>query len=230
MANILHHFWSLVFPRTCIVCSERVLVQGEDSVCTYCRAHLPQTDHHLFPASNIMYQQLVVHMPVKYAFAYLLFTKSGRTQQLLHHLKYRDMPELGEELGRWYGAVLAEHAFQQHFDAVVPIPLHKGKLLKRGYNQSYHFALGLGISLGLPVWPEVVERKSASETQTRKSRIKRWQNVEDIFEVVQQEKIGGSRLLLVDDVITTGATVLSCAFALKEAGCSEISFAALATA
>ncbi|AHM61233.1 amidophosphoribosyltransferase [Flammeovirgaceae bacterium 311] len=230
MASILHHFWNLIFPRTCIVCSERVLVQGEENICTYCRARLPQTDHYLYPASNVLYQQLVVHLPLKYAFAYLIFTKSGRTQQLLHHLKYRNMPELGEELGRWYGAVLAEGAFQQHFDAVVPIPLHKDKLRKRGYNQSYHFALGLGVSLGLPVWAEVVVRKSASETQTRKSRLKRWQNVAEIFEVVEAEKVAGSRLLLVDDVITTGATVVSCAEALQAAGCSEISFAALATA
>ena len=230
MASILHEFWNLLFPRTCFVCNERVLMQGEENLCTYCRARLPQADYHLYPDDNILYQKLVVHLPLRYAFAYLLFTKSGRTQQLLHHLKYKNMPELGEELGRWYGWVLAEKAFQQQFDALVPIPLHKDKLLKRGYNQSYHFALGLGESLGLPVWNEVVIRERASQTQTKKSRLRRWQNVEDIFRVTGEAQVAGSRLLLIDDVITTGATIISCAESLQRAGCAEISCMALASA
>ena len=205
-------------------------MQGEESLCTYCRARLPQTNYHLHPDNNALYSQLAPFLPIKFAFAYLLFTKSSRTQQLLHHLKYRHMPELGQELGRWYGWNLAEQAFQQQFDALVPIPLHREKLKKRGYNQSEHFALGLGHSLGLPVWADVVERRQPSQTQTRKSRLKRWQNVEHVFEVTQPDKISGSRLLLIDDVITTGATVISCALTLQAAGCREISCSSLATA
>lgn len=230
MSYILTQFWNLLFPPTCLACQEQVLLQEEHAVCTYCRAQLPQTDYHQRPHNNPLYEKLVPHVPVKYAVAYLLFTKSGRTQHLLHQLKYQDQPELGEELGRWYGWLLAEGAFQQHFDMLLPVPLHEDRLRKRGYNQSYHFALGMGTSMGLPVLDHALARKTASQTQTRKIRLKRWQNVEDIFEVTAPEKITGKRLLLVDDVITTGATVVSCAQALQQAGAGEISCAALATA
>lgn len=230
MLPFLKEFWDLLFPPTCLGCQEHVLVQGEESLCTHCRARLPQTNYHLHPGDNPLFHQLAPLHAIRYAFAYLLFTKSGRTQQLLHHLKYRQRPELGRELGRWYGWTLAESAFQQHFDALVPIPLHQQKLKKRGYNQSYHFALGLGQSMGLPVWDDVVIRSFQSQTQTRKRRQQRWENVENIFIASQSEKLSGSRLLLIDDVITTGATIISCAQALQKAGCREVSCAALATA
>lgn len=229
MAQILQDFWNLLFPRTCVSCQERVLVQGEVLLCTHCRAILPQTEYHLFPADNVLYQQLAPFVPIKWAYAYLLFTKSGRTQRLLHHLKYKDMPELGEELGRAYGWMLKEQGHQLQYDALVPVPLHEKRLKKRGYNQSYHFALGLGSSMGLPVWDDVLVREKLSQTQTRKSRLHRWQNVENIFRVTQPEKVKNMRLLLVDDVITTGATIGSCCMALQPY-CLEQSCAALATA
>lgn len=229
MAQILKDFWNLLFPRTCVACQERVLVQGEALLCTHCRAILPQTEYHLFPADNALYQKLAPFVPIKWAYAYLLFTKSGRTQQLLHHLKYKDMPELGEELGRVYGWTLAEHGHQQQYDALVPVPLHAKRLKKRGYNQSYHFALGLGRSMGLPVWDDVLIREKLSQTQTRKSRLHRWQNVDNIFRVTRPEKIKDMRLLLVDDVVTTGATISSCCMALQPY-CQEQSCVALATA
>lgn len=230
MHYMLKDFWNLLFPRTCVACHEQVLVQEEEFMCTYCRAKLPQTDYHVHSTDNPLYQKLAAHVPVKHAFAYLLFTKSGRTQQLLHHLKYKDMPALGEALGRSYGSVLAEYAYQQQYDALVPVPLHKKRLAKRGYNQSYHFALGIGDSLGLPVWDDVLVREQMRETQTKKSRLKRWQNVEDIFAVTQTDKVAGKRLLVVDDVITTGATISSCVASLMQAQCKDLGCAALATA
>ncbi len=229
MQALLEDFWNLLFPRTCVACQERVLVQAEEFLCTHCRAALPQTDYHLFPADNVLYQNLSAHVPIKAAYAYLLFTKSGRTQQLLHHLKYKDMPALGEELGKAYGWILAEHARQQQYDALVPVPLHAQRLKKRGYNQSYHFALGLGKSMGLPVWDDVLVREKLSKTQTRKSRLDRWHNVENIFAVTAPEKLRDKRILLVDDVITTGATISSCCITLQ-LHCRELGCVALATA
>lgn len=231
MMAIFKEFWDLLFPRTCLSCQEEVLVQGEEGLCTHCRAKLPQTNYHLTPSSNLLYNQLASLFSVKYAFAYLLFTKNGRTQKLLHQLKYRQMPELGQELGRWYGRILAGESFQHQFDALIPVPLHPDKLKKRGYNQSSCFAMGMAQSMQLPVWDDVIKRSYASQTQTRKSRLQRWLNVETIFEASDpQQKIAGSRLLLVDDVITTGATIISCAQVLQKAGCSETSCASLATA
>lgn len=230
MIAYLQSFWNLLFPKTCVACHERVLVQTESFLCTYCRSALPQTDYHVYPADNPLYEKIIAHVPIRHALAFLSFTKSGKTQQILHYLKYKNLPELGEELGRHYGQILAEHAYQQHFDALVPIPLHAQRLKKRGYNQSYHFALGMAQSMGLPVWGEVVIREQASQTQTRKTRLQRWQNVENIFTVTQPVQVAGKRILLVDDVITTGATTSSCAEALLQAHCRELSCASLATA
>ncbi|EMR02896.1 ComF family protein [Cesiribacter andamanensis] len=230
MASILADFWNLVFPRTCLGCRERILLEGEQNLCTYCRSRLPQTDHHLFPSANALYDKLAAFVPLRAGMAYLLFTKSGRAQQLLHSIKYRNLPELAEELGSWHGGLLAEVAYQQRLDALVPVPLHEKRLRQRGYNQSHHIALGLGRVLGLPVWQGVVERHLPSSTQTRKSRLQRWQNVEEIFRVVAPETVQGCRLALVDDIITTGATTAACGMALLEAGCAELDCLALATA
>ena len=230
MLTLLQDFWNLIFPPSCVACHEQALMQGERFICTYCRAVLPQANYHRHPADNPLFQKLVVHVSVKQGFAFLLFTKSGKTQQLLHHLKYRNLPELGKELGNYYGSILAEHAYQQQFDALVPVPLHQERLRKRGYNQSYHFALGLAESLGLPVWDDVVIRERVSQSQTHKSRLARWQNVENIFTITRPEQVAGKRLLLIDDVVTTGATISSCAEAFLQAKCRELSCAALASA
>jgi ComF family protein len=230
MADLFTDFWNLLFPRSCLGCRERVLLEREQNLCTYCRAKLPQTDHYRFPSTNALYDKLAPHLPVRAAMAYLLFTKSSRTQYLLHHIKYNNMPELARELGGWYGGVLAESAYQHKLDALVPVPLHHQRQRQRGYNQSYHFALGLGAVLGLPVWEDALLRQRPSATQTRKSRLLRWQNVEDIFVVARPDQVKGSRLALVDDIITTGATTAACGLALMEAGCSQLDCLALATA
>jgi ComF family protein len=230
MVDVFTDFWNLLFPRSCLGCRERALLQQEQNLCTYCRSVLPQTDHYRYPADNSLFDKLAPHLPVRAAMAYLLFTKNSRTQHLLHNIKYNNMPELARELGGWYGGVLAESAYQHKLDALVPVPLHRQRQRQRGYNQSYHFALGLGNILGLPVWDDVLIRQRPSATQTRKSRLLRWQNVEDIFVVARPDKVKDSRLALVDDIITTGATTAACGLSLLEAGCSQLDCLALATA
>ncbi|MDN5202046.1 phosphoribosyltransferase family protein [Fulvivirgaceae bacterium BMA10] len=148
----------------------------------------------------------------------------------MHKFKYDHFPEIGNTLGKWYGADLKEHGYQNEIDLILPIPLHENKLKQRGFNQSDFFALGLSQSLDVPFSNKIIARSTKSETQTKKGRLARWKNVKEIFLVLDELSVIGKRVLLVDDVITTGSTLESCALTLQESGCGELSFATLAVA
>ena len=129
-----------------------------------------------------------------------------------------------------YGKELREQGFENEFDLIVPVPLYNSRRRKRGYNQSAKFAEGLSSSLGVP-WDESISiRKSRTSTQTRKSKLDRWENVKDVFGVIATEKISNKRILLVDDVITTGATLEACGLHLLRGNCAELSIACMAEA
>ncbi len=149
-------------------------------------------------------------------------------QELLHELKYHNRPEIGRVLGCVYGSELVKEGYDKQLDLLVPIPLHPWKKKRRGYNQSEAFATGLAEAMQVPVNAAVVERVVNNETQTRKSRLRRWENVSDVFVVTNQAGVVGKRVLVVDDVITTGATVEACGNALLQAGCSAISAVSIA--
>lgn len=149
-------------------------------------------------------------MPVNRVMAYLRFSKKGKSQKLLHQLKYRNMPEVGEEMGRLFGLSLVSNGYQNEWDVIVPVPLHPLKQKRRGYNQSEVF--GKGLSKVLTVRMEsLLVRQKFTETQTKKSRLQRLDNVQEVFDVKADARIAGQRILLVDDVITTGATLCACA-------------------
>ena len=137
---------------------------------------------------------------------------------------------MGEHLGLRYGSILQEYQYHEQFGLIVPVPLHKQKLRKRGYNQSEHFALGVAAAMKLPARADVLVRTINTSTQTRKDRLNRWQNVEHVFEVKKPEAIAGKHVLIVDDVLTTGATLEACAVALLNAGAAEVSIATIAAA
>ncbi|MBK5279518.1 MAG: ComF family protein [Bacteroidia bacterium] len=169
-------------------------------------------------------------MKVKHAWAFLKFRKSGLVQHLLHELKYNNHPEVGVRIGMLFGKELLEYGFKNEFDLIVPVPLHISRQRKRGYNQSAKFAEGLSNSLEIP-WDESISiRKRRTDTQTRKSRLDRWENVKDVFDVEIEEKVFNKRILLVDDVITTGATLEACGHHLLKSKCSELSIACIAEA
>ncbi len=174
--------------------------------------------------------RLYGQVPFSHVLAYLKFYKSGITQTLLHQIKYGNNPELGTMAGRWFGYLLKEKKLAGHFDMIVPVPLHKRKLRQRGYNQSERIAAGIAEISGLELSARVVKRIRMSESQTNKSRLERWQNVENIFRVTKPERIRHKNILLIDDVITTGATMESCAMTLLENGAASVSVGALAMA
>lgn len=222
---------SLLFPESCYACNGP-MARGEKYICTNCSIKLPYTDVHVHGATelNPLQRRFWGKVPVRYVFAYLYFMPKGRVQRLLHRLKYKGAHELGEHLGHRYGSLLSDYTYHEQLDVVVPVPLHKYKLRSRGYNQSESFARGLSQRMGLMLQAQAITRIQHTATQTRKSRYDRWQNVEQVFVVQRPELVQDKRVLLVDDVMTTGATLEACAKALLQAGAAEVSVATIAAA
>jgi ComF family protein len=190
---------------------------------------MPQTNYHM-DNENPLKNRLACRIPIIHAMAMFKFSKSGRVQALLHALKYRNQPALGVMLGNVYGDRLLAADMAKAFDLIIPIPLHESRKRKRGYNQSAKFAEGLSQKLGVQFSDDLIERRIKTATQTRKTKLKRWQNVTDVFHVSRQDQIAGKNVLLVDDVVTTGATLEACGNYLIEAGCSSLSVACIAEA
>ena len=221
---IIEDFLALLFPKTCCLC-KKSLYAFEDLLCNPCIAQLPMTNYHLRAEQNDLSVKIQGLTQVGRVMAFLRFTKKGQSQQLLHQLKYRNRPDLGHLLGKLYGQLLLEQGMHKLWDQVTPVPLHPAKQRRRGYNQSEQFALGLGASLQIPVQLSL-ERKVYTETQTKKSRLERLDNVSEVFAV--KGDVSGNKILLVDDVMTTGATLVSCANTLLQHQAQAVDLAVIA--
>jgi len=224
---MLTDFISLFFPRYCEAC-KGALGNKEKHICISCQYELPKTESHKEHPNNIS-TKFYGKVQITHALAYYYFERKGKIQNLLHQLKYGGKPEIGVLIGELYGQELVEYGFDNHFDVIVPVPLHKSKLRRRGYNQSEQFALGLSISLNIPC-VNALKRVKKTSTQTRKSRIKRWENVENIFEAIDIEAIESKSVLIVDDVITTGSTLEACVLAVQDSEVKSVGVAAIAAA
>ncbi|MEI7725521.1 MAG: phosphoribosyltransferase family protein [Bacteroidota bacterium] len=221
-------FISLIFPRICAACGNS-LWKNEEGICHFCEYHLPKTNFHHDP-ENPVTRLFRGRVNIETGVAFLYFNKGSKVQRLVHQLKYKGRKDIGIYLGDQYGGLLK---YAPHFnaaDAIIPVPLHKKKYMQRGYNQSEQFAIGLAGSMNIPVNKHLLVRTKATETQTRKSRFSRYQNVKEIFMVNHPERWEGQHFILVDDVITTGATLESCIQALNIIPRVKISVACIATA
>lgn len=227
LKETLTDFVTLFYPRYCYACNEG-LAKGEEIVCSRCMLDLPRTHYHTY-RENALFNRLNGRIPLQFATSFFLFRKGGKVQRLLHALKYKNHPEIGETLGKVYGQELRDANFHEQIDLIVPVPLHNVRKRKRGYNQSEEFAKGLSYSLEIPT-ASVLERFTQTETQTKKSKLKRWQNVSEVFRLRSVDAIAGKKIMLVDDVITTGATIEACAQTLLEVSCTSISVASIAYA
>lgn len=226
MLNYLEDLLSLVFPEICNACG-KALYKHENMLCNNCKVKLPYTNFHL-EEDNPIDKVFWGRIPIEKAGAYLYFHKGNRVQQLMHRFKYKGKKEIGEYIGNLYGAELFKSKYLSDADLIIPVPLHPEKQKKRGYNQSEYFAKGLSNSLQIPFKSNILLRTMASSTQTKKNRFERWQNVETIFKIENLESITDKHIILVDDVITTGATVEACANTLMKASPKKVSFLALA--
>lgn len=225
---MFHDFLNLFYPRICHMC-DHILINKERVICTNCRHELPVTN---FPLDNDNPVQKVFYGRVKieYATSLLLFSKKGNVQKLIHQLKYRGHREISEFLGAWMGARLAEENLGLKIDAVIPVPLHKKKLKSRGFNQVEDFGSEIARKLEVPYLDHVLLKTSFTSTQTLKARLSRWSNIEETFILANPELIINKHILMVDDIITTGATLEACSRVLKEAGGVKISIASMALA
>lgn len=226
--NLFLDFLSLFYPRYCMGCAG-ALIKGEEILCTACLVEMPKTNFHKH-LNNPLFERLSLRIPLSHAFALYHFKKGSRVQELLHELKYKNHPEIGQKLGCVYATELISSGYAHVFDIIVPVPLHPDRQRSRGYNQSAEFAKGLSQVLQIPYTENFVKRSVQTTTQTRKSRLNRWRNVSDVFEMMNEQEIYGKHVLLVDDVVTTGATLEACSNALMQAGCSRISVACIAVA
>ena len=219
---------NLLFPRVCAACGN-VLLEGEDSVCTTCRFLLPKTGYENNP-DNPLAQMFYGQMPFNAVMAEFFFSKTGKVQHLIHGLKYHHCRENGIFLGQEIGKSLLKAPDYQGIDFIIPIPLHPKKEKLRGYNQSLVIAEGIHEIMNVPIAEKSLVRSVFTDTQTKKSREERYQNVKDIFELKKPEQLQGKHVLLVDDVLTTGATLMSAGKALLHAEGIKISVATVACA
>ena len=217
----------LLFPERCAVCGHE-LSAGERTICTLCRVTAPLTGYWR-QAENPVWERCRNLLPVHRASGFLFFRSSGGWRRLIHGFKYRGAWRTARMMGEWYGRELRTSGLYDDVDAVVPLPLHPFKRLRRGYNQSEYIAEGIARQLGVPVERTAVYRKRNTAEQARKSRHERAGNVENAFAVRHPARLAGRHVLLVDDVMTTGSTLLSCAEAMLQAAPDcRISIAALA--
>lgn len=224
---ILESVIDLFFPRLCPGCSD-ALVENEDFLCTRCILELPKTNFHLV-RDNEVAQIFWGRIPVMHATAYLYFQKEGRVQKMIHELKYNGRKDIGIKLGEMMARDLMKSDFKD-VDVIVPVPLHKRKKWKRGYNQTELIAEGLVRVMCKPMDTKTLLRAIANPTQTKKHRYERWENVERIFKVKNYSQLENKHILLVDDIITTGATLEASAVALLEIPGVKISIAAVGMA
>jgi len=216
---------NLIYPRLCVSCND-LLINFEAYVCTKCIYNLPKTNFHL-DRSNPVAKLFWGRVDIEHASSYSYFTKGSKFRRLLHHLKYKGKREIGYYLGKAYGSELLLNNVFTDTDIVVPVPLHPAKEKQRGFNQSERVAQGIADALRKPM-KKILERTIDSATQTRKTRYERWENVENIFTVVSENEIHNKHVLLVDDVVTTGATLEACAQKLQEAAVCKVSIVTLA--
>ena len=219
-------FISLLFPRLCHGCDNH-LMRNEKLICLECYILIPRTNYHLEP-DNPVAKLFWGRCLIERAAAFSFYTKDSRIRKLIHQLKYKGIREIGPELGRIYAGTLKPAGFLNGIDLIIPVPLHPSKRRQRGFNQSDLISSGISEVSGIPVETGILVRKTVSQTQTRKSRYDRWTNVQDIFSVTDQGRIGGMHILLVDDVITTGSTLEACAGELLKIENVKVSVVALA--
>ena len=221
-------FFSLLFPRLCYACGNQ-LMRNESLICTECFVVIPRTNYH-FVEDNPVAQLFWGRCLIEKAAAFSYYNKGSRIRKLIHNLKYNGIREIGYDLGRLYGLSLKTSGFINDIDIIIPVPLHPLKERIRGFNQSETISMGIADVTRLPVDIKSLARILVSVTQTKRSRYERWTNVEGIFRVIDSKSIMGKHILLVDDVITTGSTIESCANELLRIEGVKVSVVALAFA
>ena len=224
--QFLKDIFYLFYPNLCINCTT-ILLQNEQYLCVGCVSGLPLIDDDEY--TNVTLKSVFYgKVPVKNVRSFLYFQKHGITQKIIHQLKYKNQPEIGNYIGKWFGARLSESKIFKDVDYIVPVPLHAKKLKKRGYNQVVNFGRSLSDVLKIKYKPAILLRTSITKTQTLKQRFERFTNSRTKFKLTDKELFKNKHILLIDDVITTGATLEACCNELLKTEGIIISIATMA--
>ena len=221
-----HRLLDMISPRLCVVCGQRLTI-SEESICSRCNLHLPRTGFQKDPYENEMAKMFWHQIPIERAAALFYYEAHSETANILYELKYKNHPEIGEVMGRLVAKELQPSGFFDGIDGIVPVPLARKRQRQRGYNQSMEIAKGICEITSLPVYDKVVKRNAFEGSQTNKGRWERNENVEGVFELRDATLVHGKHLLVVDDVVTTGATIIAYAKELCKAGGVIVSVLAL---
>lgn len=225
LKRYLSDFWSLFFPTICCGCKTALAIH-ENMVCTKCIYNLPYTDHHL-DSDNQLQKTFWGRVQIERSSAFLYFKQGGAVQNMMHQLKYNNQPLLGVWLGEQYGKKLKTFYRPEDYQAIIPVPIHRVKKKKRGYNQSEQIALGLSEELGIPVINDLLLRVKNADSQVQKNRISRHENLKCAFATNTAYK-HIKKVILVDDTITTGATLEACVQVLNQKGIFDIAILGIA--
>ena len=219
---------NIFFPKVCYACLG-TLNDNEDAICVDCRHDLPVTNFHL-DDSDAVKKVLYGRCKIEHGTALFRFEKKSLVQQLIHGLKYRGYQNIGFVLGNWLGGELQELEAYRDVDVVIPVPLHKKKLRSRGFNQVEKFGQQIAEALNAEYLDQVLVKISNNKSQTTKGRIARLINSDELFALEHNELIENKHILIVDDLITTGATLEACILILNQAKNIKISIATMAIA
>ncbi|WP_062054028.1 ComF family protein [Aquimarina longa] len=216
----------LFYPIHCAACNNP-LHKNERILCTYCRHELPLGNFHNVNAKKIE-KVFYGRIKIENATSLFIFHKDSLVQNLIHNLKYRGQEEIGEELGKWLGRELSQIRDYKSIDFIVPVPLHKKRLQERGYNQVEKFGIEIAKKLNAEYINSVLKKKSYTKKQSKRGRFNRWTNTVETFDTQNESLLINKHILLVDDIVTTGATIESCVNALKPISGIKISIATMA--
>jgi competence protein ComFC len=224
--KFLKDFFRIFYPDLCANC-ENQLEKNENTICTFCRHDLPLTNFTNYSENKIaktFYGRIIIEK----ANTLLFYRKEGITKKLIHELKYKGNEEIGSFFGNWLGEILKQNNEFSDINLIVPVPLHPKKLKQRGYNQVSKFGEKLSYHLNKPFLENVLLRTSTSKTQTFKARFERFNNNDTKFQSNNTSSFKNKHILLIDDVITTGATIESCAKELQKTEGVKISILTMA--
>jgi len=230
MKKIYYSFWSrladTIAPRACCVCHNRLAI-SEEVICASCNIRLPRTRFAASPRDNEMAQNFWIQTPVEKAAALFYYSPRSETANIIYDMKYHHRPEIGTFMGRQTAAEFMQHHFFDDIDVIVPVPISKKRRKQRGYNQSEMIAQGVSEVSGVPVDTTIVSRGIFVDSQTHKHRWGRLENVATAFHLDKPEAVKGKHVLIVDDIITTGATLIALANEIQKAGDVKFSFLSL---
>ena len=226
--GIIDDFFSLIYPRLCVGCNERN-IEKKEFLCLSCQFQMPYTDH-FENQDNGVVNHLYGRFPIVHGGAVVYYSKDGIVQKMVHRLKYKRAAEIGVLFGRYASQKITDSTFFKNIDVIIPVPIHFSKKIQRGYNQAHQFGLGIAQNSKIPTYDDVLIKILETSSQTKKSRDERIANVSNSLAVKNKSQIRDKHILLVDDVITTGATLEACGKILLKNGASRISVLSLALA